>query len=182
VWINVLSRIVGHRPRCNSLAWLADASHVATSPIVVQDDAATELPPAFAARVELACKTEVPAAEIPVPWHNHDAQCLRANLHIAERFRAECSDLEFTGWLHPEVYGLSRESRYSIALGEEPERLIGVPLSELSAIPPPQKFVDVWRDDVRHWFRALADPSDEQSGATLCGLKKFTTINNGEDN
>lgn len=110
-----------------------------------------------------------------IPWEGHDGRFIRLLFHAAHRVRLAASEwIPYCGWFDPRQYGLtSREDQYQTALGDEPERLADVPLTEIASIPPPPTFVETWRSDVRAWFLALPTPSDSQSAALVAGLSLF---------
>ncbi len=126
----------------------------------------------------VVAEPDTPAISKPCPWAGHDGQFVRVAQHIGHRLRAALDFWQSTDCLHLDAYGLSAEWRYQSALGNEPERLAGVPLTELATIAPPEKFIDLWRSDVRAWWLALQSPSDLQSVAMMQGLELFSKITN----
>lgn len=52
-----------------------------------------------------------------------------------------------------------------------------MPLTELSTIKPPQQFIDLWQSDLRAWWCAIANLTNEPTAALVRGLKMFDTEN-----
>lgn len=83
---------------------------------------------------------------VPRPWDTHGADFVRPFLHLIER--ANCA-----GWgLSAEDawcgYGLSPLRLYRAALGDEPKRLAGLPMSEVVATEAPASFVQFAESDL----------------------------------
>ena len=134
---------------------------------------------AFADNLTEFCTTTPLAVEQPVPWIGHDGVFIRTLFHVAHRVRELAGEwLPCNTWFSPFRYGLyGAEYKYASALGDEPERLVDVPLTEIANIPPPKKFTELWRGDVRTWFASIENPTDSQTAALICGLRMFTEKN-----
>jgi len=116
--------------------------------------------------------TTPPAIETPCPWENHSADFIRIAQHAGHRMQSAVGFFLPREWVNTRDYGLdSGEWKYQTALGNEPERLAVVPLSEIVHIPPPVQFIELWRSDCRAWFQSLHSPTAEQSAALVRGLK-----------
>lgn len=89
------------------------------------------------------------------PWEMHESQFTRACLNIVHRanvagFNTNINNLTVAG----ERYGLSRAARYGEALGDEPEALADVPISEILLTPAPAAFLDLFARDCAAWHAA----------------------------
>ena len=156
-----------------------ELSHVAARPIL-ESEKDDNLDPAFSKAVTASlvdfCKDTPSAAAAPCSWAGHGGDFIRTLFHTAHRVRQVADEwLPRTGWFDPKQYSLpSREDEYRAALGDEPERLADVPLTELSSIEPPASFAKLWRDGVQAWFNAIPNPSDSQASVWARGLTIFS--------
>jgi len=158
--------------------------HVAARPVLTSEKD-EKLNPVFEKAVTESltefCADAQPAASAPCSWAGHGGDFIRTLFHAAYRVRQVADEwLPRTGWFDPKQYSLpSREDEYRAALGDEPERLADVPLTELSSIEPPASFAKLWRDDVQAWFNAIKNPSDLQASAWARGLTLFSVFPKG---
>jgi len=108
-----------------------------------------------------AAATSPPAG---LPWLNHEAQFIRACLHIYFRaiwhrwaigsdfallLNLDLGDLRFAG----ADYQLSAPHDYKNALGDEPGRTIDQPLTDVLKTQAPPAFTDLFHADVEAWHR-----------------------------
>jgi hypothetical protein len=162
--------------------WKAAAhelAHIAGRTILPSEETAED--PGFCEVVDRTlsefCANSPPVALVcPVPWEGHDGQFIRLLFHTAHRVRLAAGDwIGFADWFDSQQYGLpSREDQYRAALGDEPERLADVPLSKLPAVPPPTAFAELWAYDVREWWSAIKNPTNQQTAALVRGLEMFS--------
>ena len=71
------------------------------------------------------------------------------------------------------LFGLSRLYLYEAALSDEPARLAHKPLAEILETSPPRAFAELWRSDLRRWFKGLANPTDFQAAEFVRGVSLF---------
>jgi hypothetical protein len=105
----------------------------------------------FAMSIRMPEKEFAPARAARSVRVGHEWPFLRECLHI--RHRLERRGIECLMPLivpHP-YYGISTLATYWRALGDEPERLESLPLTSISDIDPPERFVDLWNSDLATW-------------------------------
>ncbi len=80
-----------------------------------------------------------------LPWAGHGSEFLRVLVHVAFRsWRYFGGDLlDIAG----QDYGLSSPLAYQAALGDEPRRRAGEPLTAIAASQPPPEYADSSRED-----------------------------------
>lgn len=115
-------------------------------PIVVNDENLDWLTLDF-----LSTSSSTPALQQD-PWWNHEAQFVRAAIHIAHR----SNELEFyTSTEYMQIagqhYALSPVDAYAERLGDEPRRRANEPLVDLLADDAPTEFVELFDADCRAW-------------------------------
>jgi hypothetical protein len=91
--------------------------------------------------------------QIP-PWHgDHGDTFLRRAIHLMHRA------VEAGYWLDPtdvySDYGVSPIYDYMAALGDEPERMMGWPMSRIEATAPPAAFCELWAADTTKWEKLV---------------------------
>ncbi len=106
-------------------------------------------------RFRLAVARRTPVSGAPVPWLWHETAFLRGCLHLVYRARAAGFDVFPEDVFDSEYYGLSNTYRYSRALGDEPERLAGLPIREALAMPMPRHFTALFERDNAAYFERL---------------------------
>jgi hypothetical protein len=88
---------------------------------------------------------------LPVAYHGHEDAFIRIALHLHYRANAigvkTIPNLLCAG----RRYGLSHAHRYMEALGEEPIELAHLPIAEITRIPPPAAFLELWQADVKSY-------------------------------
>lgn len=87
-----------------------------------------------------------------VPWELHEADWIRAALHPARRAGVPEFLIGFAG----PRYGLSGGEEYIKALGDEPQRLAGLPVAEILKTPAPAAFDDLFAADVARFKASQA--------------------------
>ncbi len=85
------------------------------------------------------------------PRVGHGVDWLRACLHITHRMQKRGWDIYAPQVIDSTFYSLSSTSKYRNALGDEPSRLSGWPVTSIPTIPPPQQFLDQWNSDLAEW-------------------------------
>lgn len=120
------------------------------------------------------CSIDLPDVQSgkPMLWHGHDGRFIRATLHVAFRLQ------RVLGWrVSPDCeshrYGSSRAWQYGIVLDDEPKRLAHLPLADISTMPPPLAFADLWRDDMRRLYAAIDAPTYYQTSDFVNGVRLF---------
>jgi len=158
-----------------------EASHIADRPILPSEEKDEDLQPKAddisSALLAEFCAVESPLAVLePVAWHDHDARFFRLLFHVAHRIMPFVDvHLCRYDWADTLQYALpSSDYKYRAALGDEPERLADVPLTEISSIPPPTAFTNVWANDLRYWFGSIENPTDYQTAALVRGLNLYS--------
>ncbi len=88
---------------------------------------------------------------LPTAYFGHEDQFVRIALHL--HFRAALAGVETIPNLlcAGRRYGLSHAHRYMEALGEEPIELAHLPIAEITRIPPPAAFLELWQADVKSY-------------------------------
>jgi len=170
--------------RARREAWKSAAhevAHIVGRPLLPSDEVEGEEVVEFQTVVSDALAsfcTNPPGSSVDqaVPWLGHDGRFIRALFHVAHRVRRAAGEwLPHGGWFSPRLYGVkSRDAEYEAALGDEPERLAAVPLTELSTIPAPEQFVRLWRADLQAWFCSLPTPSAEQTSVFVDAMRLFS--------
>jgi hypothetical protein len=88
---------------------------------------------------------------LPVAYHGHEDAFIRIAIHLHYRATAvgvkTIPNLLCAG----RRYGLSHAHRYMEALGEEPIELAHLPFAEITRLPPPDAFIELWHADVRSY-------------------------------
>jgi hypothetical protein len=104
-------------------------------------------------------------------WFQHDAPWVRSYLHLCQRL-GRALGLPCIPSFSP-CYGLSSAWKYQSALGDEPQRMGHIPLTELHATPPPEAFITLWKSDVRAWFDTVSSPTDAHFTMLKIGMHLF---------
>lgn len=95
--------------------------------------------------------------EINLPsWCEHNADFIRAALHLHHRATRAGYDIPLTSVVHACEYEISPISRYAAVL--QPELQATAPdtlILDLVATDPPAAFAKLWCDDVRNWLFVL---------------------------
>jgi hypothetical protein len=108
-----------------------------------------------------------------VPWRGHEWPFIRIALHLAHRAAGLGLDVAARDVFDARDYELSPTNRYVAALGDEPARLAGRPVTTISQLLPPAAFVALWQADVRAWA-SQHDITDELSMTlAACGRRNF---------
>jgi hypothetical protein len=108
------------------------------------------------------------------PWSGHGGDFTRLVIHAS--YRANCR-----GWpmddfqiFHSTRYRLSALRGYSRLLGDEPQRLDGLSLTQVAALPAPPEFLEFAEHDIqvaeRRWIarkERLAASNAHDAGATV---------------
>ncbi len=89
------------------------------------------------------------------PWEGHDAAWIRRTLHLHWRawqlgYEVGLPEMQVAG----PIYGLSQPWQYMHALDDEYERMAGATFSEIEAEPMPTEFIELWRRDVKDYYRS----------------------------
>jgi hypothetical protein len=93
---------------------------------------------------------------LPAPWMDHEADFVRACLHL--RYRAKSAGVVLplqdlaAGW----TYRMAKIETYSKALGREPAKMAGLSFKEIATTLPPREFTALWIADVTNWVRSCA--------------------------
>jgi hypothetical protein len=105
-----------------------------------------------------AMNEPVPATEARQRFVQHDDRFLRAVLHL--RHRAGRLGVPLApDMIVPDTQPmLWSPTRYRIALGDEPDRLRGVPIRTILSMDPPADFVRLWADELTHLSREETTP------------------------
>ncbi|MBP7748492.1 MAG: hypothetical protein KA383_20445 [Phycisphaerae bacterium] len=106
-----------------------------------------------------------------VPWLGHEWPFIRTALHLMHRADALGYAMTPVGVFDAATYGLSSSYRYLAALGDEPERLAGWPITKIGRVPPPFAFTRLWDADARAWM-ARHGNSDEVCAALATGDRR----------
>ena len=114
-----------------------------------------------------------PLTERPWPFAHHGAVFLRGVLHLHYRLRAALG-IRFEPSFEADTYSMSSLWRYRSAIGDEPERMVDVPLQEIHGTLPPERFRELWKDDLRKWWLELSPPTEFQTTIMLRALEPFT--------
>ncbi len=116
----------------------------------------------------------------------HCGHFIRLAIHAAARAE-QCGWLGDTWYvINPEQYHLSDVREYERALGDEPQRLADLPLSEVDKLPPPAAYQDFAAADVENakrryteWLAQSVSPQCEDEIAnmdeTLASLSEAST-------
>ena len=173
----VNERISARRKILRTLAH--EVAHVVADDPQPGDESAEFAVLADAALAKFVSAPPPAAIEQPIPWQAHDAGFARLLFHVMHRLRPLVDvPLPFGDEYDPRAYALAhREDQYRDSLGDEPERLTDVPLTQLSAIAPPERFVELWRADLRAWFSRIDDPSYSQIDALARAMQLFPNDN-----
>lgn len=83
-----------------------------------------------------------------VTWLGHDANFIRAMLHLVHRAASRGHSVSLPLAFCHKSYGLSSAQQYAIALGDECSAGSWLPLSEALARPMPDAFKSLWMADV----------------------------------
>ena len=153
-----------------------ELSHIVLRPITENEKSTSggfESLAAFVSTKTWCAKDQAPAIADPVPWLGHDGPFLRTVQHVGFRMQQHVDFWLPLQWVDSTIYALSSETAYQRALGDEPQRLAGLPLSAVAEIQPPEAFVDLWRADLRKWFLDCKSPTEGQGNALFAGLKMF---------
>lgn len=112
------------------------------------------------------------------PFHGHEDNFIRLALHAAHRARRAGYMVDDEQVCDSRMYQLSEMRVYSDALGDEPYQFARVPLQNLYAVPPPEKFTELFAADVERWKRrsAIQSPSEqtEERSKVMVVLKTET--------
>lgn len=95
-----------------------------------------------------------PAAFDPTPKSqrpDHGTDWLRACCHITHRMQKRGWPVFLPMVINADFYGISSTASYSRALGDEPERLFEMPITEINNIDAPTAFLDLWNCDLAEW-------------------------------
>jgi hypothetical protein len=93
-----------------------------------------------------------PAVQLGPPWEPfHAADFVRRCLHLCRRGLDAGYEFPCDQIAAGPRYGLRGLTAYAIALGDETVRLKGASFAEIEATPAPQRFVDLFVEDVCRW-------------------------------
>lgn len=106
-----------------------------------------------------------------VPWRGHEWPFIRTAMHLMHRADALGCAVTPVGVFDAATYGLSSSYLYLAALGDEPERLAGWPITKIGCVPPPFAFTRLWDADVRAWMTRHGH-SDEVRAALATGDRR----------
>jgi hypothetical protein len=132
---------------------LHELAHVLERPAVYEDR--TGVSPnkiKFEALVVAHVTSAPPREEIP-PYHGHEAGFIRVCVHLCHRARQIGFDVNPGAICAGYTYCLSVAQRYQKALGDEPERCMGMPFRDILATRPPAAFTQLWTSDFFQYQR-----------------------------
>jgi hypothetical protein len=111
--------------------------------------------------LDLSCHSDVATESRKERRYMHDWRWLRLLIHVEHRaYLRGCwlGDLDRCG--SSTTYGLQRVDRYAVALADEPQRMLDVPLAVVCDAPPPDQFAEFAAADL-----ARADAADSSPAA-----------------
>lgn len=112
-----------------------------------------------------------------IPFNFHDATFIRCCVHLANRARRWGYKCPIDDMFAGARYGLSPAILYARALETETRAYPFGNIGEILKTRPPQAFVDLWRRDVREWWREIpTKPTAEQEAAALSALSLYQPI------
>ena len=111
-----------------------------------------------------------------IPWGGHGAVFIRTLLHLLRRAAAFGYRPKSEDWcIGGPQFGLSPRWTYAEALRDELKERCGGRLAGIIASRPPRDFIDLWRNDIKTWWRRLSDTAtSEQEQAALDALRLFS--------
>lgn len=106
-----------------------------------------------------------------IPWRGHEWRFIRLALHLAHRAAGLGAHVSPTDVFDARDYELSPTHRYVLALGDEPERLAGRPITTISQGAPPTAFVALWEADLRAWMSQHEITDELSMTLAACGRR-----------
>lgn len=88
----------------------------------------------------------------PPPFPDHGSIFIRAALHLCHRAERNGVCIEANEVCAGYRYGLSHARRYQQALGDEPERMLDVPIARVVETTRPEAFDQLWKEDFRRYI------------------------------
>jgi hypothetical protein len=136
---------------------LHELGHVLDRPAVYEDRTGVDRNKLkFEALVVAHVTARPPREDIPA-YHGHEASFIRVCLHLCHRARQVGFDVRPGALCAGYTYGLSVAHRYLDALGDEPERCMGMLFHDILATHPRAAFTQLWTDDFFEYQR-LSQP------------------------
>jgi hypothetical protein len=108
-----------------------------------------------------------------VPWRGHEWPFIRTALHLVHRAAEMGAPVMASDVFDARDYELSPTRLYTVALGDEAERLVHKPITAISQMSPPTAFVAQWEADVRAWTCRHAETDELPMTLAACGRRNL---------